>query len=119
ESLGVVGLEGGGRLTQCGFPGAGVPVIGVPALKALEGEEEWGARVMELLDACDESIPEPPREVDKPFLMPVEDVFSITGRGTVVTGRVERGMIHTGEEISIIGIKEKAQKSTVTGAEMF
>jgi elongation factor Tu len=74
---------------------------------------------MELLDACDESIPEPTREVDKPFLMPVEDVFSITGRGTVVTGRVERGMIHTGEEVSIIGIKEKAQKSTVTGVEMF
>jgi len=91
----------------------------VSALKALEGDEEWSAKVMELLDACDESIPEPTREVDKPFLMPVEDVFSITGRGTVVTGRVERGMIHTGEEISIIGIKEKAQKSTVTGVEMF
>src|SRR5262249_58253840 len=107
------------RRTQDGCPGEEVPVNRVAALKALWGDEEWGAKVMELLDACDDSIPEPPREVDKPFLMPVEDVFSITGRGTVVTGRVERGMIHTGEEISIIGIKEKAQKSTVTGAEMF
>jgi elongation factor Tu len=74
---------------------------------------------MELLNACDESIPEPVREVDKPFLMPVEDVFSITGRGTVVTGRIERGTIHTGETVDIIGIKEKAQSTTVTGVEMF
>src|SRR5262249_58194865 len=94
-------------------------VRGVGAVKGGGGDEEWGAKGMEHLDACDGSIPEPTREVDKPFLMPVEDVFSITGRGTVVTGRVERGMIHTGEEISIIGIKEKAQKSTVTGVEMF
>ncbi|HEY6279265.1 MAG TPA: EF-Tu/IF-2/RF-3 family GTPase, partial [Streptosporangiaceae bacterium] len=80
---------------------------------------EWGAKVMELLDACDGSIPEPVREVDKPFLMPVEDVFSITGRGTVVAGRIERGQIHTSEEVEIIGIKEKAQNTTVTGVEMF
>jgi elongation factor Tu len=119
EILELVELEVRELLTQYEFPGDDVPVIRVSALKALEGDEEWGAKVMELLDACDESIPEPTREVDKPFLMPVEDVFSITGRGTVVTGRVERGMIHTGEEISIIGIKEKAQKSTVTGVEMF
>jgi elongation factor Tu len=119
EILELVELEVRELLTQYEFPGDDVPVIRVSALKALEGDEEWSAKVMELLDACDESIPEPTREVDKPFLMPVEDVFSITGRGTVVTGRVERGMIHTGEEISIIGIKEKAQKSTVTGVEMF
>src|SRR6201999_4327315 len=74
---------------------------------------------LELLNACDDSIPEPVREIDKPFLMPVEDVFSITGRGTVVTGRIERGTIHTGETIDIIGIKEKAQTTTVTGVEMF
>ncbi len=119
EILELVELEVRELLTQYEFPGDDVPVIRVSALKALEGDEEWSAKVMELLDACDESIPEPTREVDKPFLMPVEDVFSITGRGTVVTGRVERGMIHTGEEVSIIGIKEKAQKSTVTGVEMF
>src|SRR5947207_2795725 len=119
EILELVELEVRELLTQYEFPGDDVPVIRVSALKALEGDEEWAAKVMELLDACDESIPEPTREVDKPFLMPVEDVFSITGRGTVVTGRVERGMIHTGEEISTIGIKEKAQKSTVTGVEMF
>ena len=95
------------------------PVIRVSALKALEGDAEWGDKVMELLNACDESIPEPVREVDKPFLMPVEDVFSITGRGTVVTGRIERGTIHTGESVDIIGIKEKAQSTTVTGVEMF
>src|SRR5207249_4559510 len=117
EILELVELEVRELLTQYEFPGDDVPVIRVSALKALEGDEEWSSKVMELLDACDESIPEPTREVDKPFLMPVEDVFSITGRGTVVTGRVERAMIHTGEEISIIGIKEKAQKYTVTGVE--
>ncbi|MGN6171590.1 MAG: elongation factor Tu, partial [Streptosporangiaceae bacterium] len=119
EILELVELEVRELLTQYEFPGDDVPVIRVSALKALEGDEAWAGKVMELLDACDESIPEPTREVDKPFLMPVEDVFSITGRGTVVTGRVERGMIHTGEEISIIGIKEKAQKTVVTGVEMF
>ncbi len=89
------------------------------ALKALEGDAEWSEKIAELMAACDESIPEPVREVEKPFLMPVEDVFSITGRGTVVTGRIERGKIHTGEEVEIIGIKEKAAKTTVTGVEMF
>src|SRR5437588_4390191 len=96
-------------LTQYEFTGDDVPVIRVSALKALEGDAEWGDKVLELLNACDDSIPEPTREVDKPFLMPVEDVFSITGRGTVVTGRIERGTIHTSESVEIIGIKEKAQ----------
>jgi elongation factor Tu len=119
EILELVELEVRELLTQYEFPGDDVPVIRVSALKALEGDEDWAAKVMELLDACDESIPEPTREVDKPFLMPVEDVFSITGRGTVVTGRIERGKIHTSEEVEIIGIKEKAQKTVVTGVEMF
>jgi elongation factor Tu len=94
-------------------------VIRVSALKALEGDAEWGEKVVELMAACDASIPEPVRDIEKPFLMPVEDVFSITGRGTVVTGRIERGKIHTGEEIEIIGIKEKSTKTIVTGVEMF
>jgi elongation factor Tu len=94
-------------------------VVRVSALKALEGDAEWGDKVLELMTACDDSIPQPVREIDKPFLMPVEDVFSITGRGTVVTGRIERGTIHTGETVDIIGIKEKAQTTTVTGVEMF
>jgi elongation factor Tu len=105
-------------LTQYEFPGDDVPVIRVSALKALEGDEEWSAKVMELLDACDESIPEPVRELDKPFLMPVEDVFTITGRGTVVTGRVERGIVKVGETVEIIGIRPTSS-TTVTGVEMF
>jgi elongation factor Tu len=119
EILELVELEVRELLTQYEFPGDDVPVIRVSALKALEGDETWGEKVLELLNACDASIPEPTREVDKPFLMPVEDVFSITGRGTVVTGRIERGTIHTSEEVEIIGIKNKAQKTTVTGVEMF
>src|ERR671934_272804 len=119
ELLDLVELEVRELLTEYEFPGDDVPVIRVSALKALEGDSDWGDKVMELLDACDESIPEPTREVDKPFLMPVEDVFSITGRGTVVTGRIERGTIHTGESVDIIGIKEKAQSTVVTGVEMF
>jgi elongation factor Tu len=118
EILELVELEVRELLSQYEFPGDDVPVIRVSALKALEGDAEWGEKVLELLTACDDNIPEPVRETDKPFLMPVEDVFSITGRGTVVTGRIERGVIHTGDEIEIIGIKEKA-KSTVTGVEMF
>ncbi len=94
-------------------------MIRVSALKALEGDADWSEKVLELMSACDDSIPEPVRDIEKPFLMPVEDVFSITGRGTVVTGRIERGVIHTGDEVEIIGIKEKATKSTVTGVEMF
>jgi elongation factor Tu len=119
EILELVELEVRELLTKYEFPGDDVPVIRVSALKALEGDAEWAGKVAELLDACDESIPEPVREVDKPFLMPVEDVFSITGRGTVVTGRIERGKIHTGEAVDIIGIKEKAQSTVVTGVEMF
>jgi elongation factor Tu len=91
----------------------------VSALKALEGDAEWGAKLLELMDAVDDNIPEPVREIEKPFLMPIEDVFTITGRGTVVTGRVERGIVKVSEEVEIIGIKEKSAKTTVTGVEMF
>jgi elongation factor Tu len=119
EILELVELEVRELLTEYEFPGDDVPVIRVSALKALEGDAEWSAKVVELLDACDESIPEPVRDVEKPFLMPIEDVFSITGRGTVVTGRIERGVIHTGNEVEIIGIKEKPMKTTITGVEMF
>ncbi len=119
EILELVELEVRELLTEYEFPGDDVPVIRVSALKALEGDAEWSSKIVELLDACDENIPEPVREIEKPFLMPIEDVFSITGRGTVVTGRVERGVIHTGNEVEIIGIKEKAMRTTITGVEMF
>ncbi len=95
------------------------PVIRVSALKALEGDAKWVKSVEDLLDAVDESIPDPVRETDKPFLMPVEDVFTITGRGTVVTGRVERGVINVNEEVEIVGIRPSTTKTTVTGVEMF
>ncbi|GAA4260219.1 elongation factor Tu [Dietzia aurantiaca] len=95
------------------------PVIHISALKALEGEQKWVDSVLELMQACDDSIPDPERETDKPFLMPVEDVFTITGRGTVVTGRIERGQINVNEDVELIGIKEKATKTTITGIEMF
>ena len=94
-------------------------MVRVSALKALEGDKEWGDKLMELMDAVDTAIPEPEREIDKPFLMPVEDVFTITGRGTVVTGRVERGIVKVSEEIEIVGIRETSTKTTVTGVEMF
>ncbi|MGZ6869307.1 MAG: EF-Tu C-terminal domain-related protein, partial [Frankiaceae bacterium] len=100
-------------------PGDDVPVVRVSALKALEGDKEWGDKLMELMDAVDTAIPEPEREIDKPFLMPVEDVFTITGRGTVVTGRVERGIVKVSEEIEIVGIRPTSTKTTVTGVEMF
>ena len=119
EILELVELEVRELLTTYEFPGDDVPVIRVSALKALEGDAEWSEKVVELIAACDDNIPEPERDVDRPFLMPVEDVFSITGRGTVVTGRIERGKIHTGDEVEIIGIKPKAAKTTVTGVEMF
>jgi elongation factor Tu len=119
EILELVELEVRELLSTYEFPGDDVPVIRVSALKALEGDSEWGDKVAELLAACDDNIPEPVRDIDRPFLMPIEDVFSITGRGTVVTGRIERGLIHTGEEVEIIGIKPKAQRTTVTGVEMF
>ncbi len=119
EILELVELEVRELLTEYEFPGDDLPVVRVSALKALEGDAEWGGKLLELLDAVDESIPEPEREIEKPFLMPVEDVFTISGRGTVVTGRVERGVLKPMEEVEIVGIREKAQKTTVTAIEMF
>jgi elongation factor Tu len=119
EILELVELEVRELLTEYEFPGDDLPVIRVSALKALEGDAEWGAKVMELMTAVDENVPEPVREIEKPFLMPIEDVFSITGRGTVVTGRVERGVVKVGETVDIIGIKDDATSTTVTGVEMF
>ena len=119
EILELVELEVRELLSQYEFPGDDAPVIRVSGLKALEGDAEWGAKVAELMDAVDEFIPDPERDTDKPFLMPIEDVFTITGRGTVVTGRIERGRINVNEEVEIVGIREASQKSTVTGVEMF
>jgi elongation factor Tu len=119
EILELVELEVRELLSSYEFPGDDVPVVRVSALKALEGDAEWGSKLLDLMNAVDTSIPEPVRETDKPFLMPVEDVFTITGRGTVVTGRVERGVINVNETIEIVGIKEKVQTTTVTGVEMF
>jgi elongation factor Tu len=118
ELLDLVELEVRELLTGYEFPGDEVPVIQVSALKALEGDAEWIAKIEELLAACDTYIPEPTRDVDKPFLMSIEDVFSITGRGTVVTGRVERGQLKKMEEVEIVGIKETT-KTTATDLEMF
>jgi len=118
ELLDLVELEVRELLSSYEFPGDDLPVIRVSALKALEGDEDAEKGILELLAACDASIPEPVREVDKPFLMAIEDVFSITGRGTVVTGRVETGKIHTGDEVEIVGIRP-TQKTIVTGVEMF
>ncbi len=119
EILELVELEVRELLNQYEFPGDDIPVIRVSALKALEGDAAWGEKIIELMNAVDASIPTPERDVDKPFLMPVEDVFTITGRGTVVTGRIERGIVKVNEEVEIIGIREETQKSTVTGIEMF
>jgi elongation factor Tu len=119
EILELVELEVRELLSQYEFPGDDLPVVRVAAYPALNGDEKWGASVLELMNAVDDAIPQPVREVEKPFLMPVEDVFSITGRGTVVTGRIERGVVHTGEVVDIIGIKEKPTSTTVTGVEMF
>ncbi|MEY3964167.1 MAG: hypothetical protein RLZZ106_1422, partial [Cyanobacteriota bacterium] len=118
EILELVELEVRELLSSYDFPGDDIPVVKVSGLKALEGDAEWEARIDELMTAVDTSIPEPEREVDKPFLMAVEDVFSITGRGTVATGRIERGKVKVGEEIEIVGIKD-TRKCTVTGVEMF
>ena len=118
ELLDLVELEVRELLTGYEFPGDEVPVIQVSALKALEGDAAWIAKIEELLAACDTYIPEPTRDVDKPFLMSIEDVFSITGRGTVVTGRVERGQLKKMEEVEIVGIKETT-KTTATDLEMF
>jgi elongation factor Tu len=118
EILELVELEVRELLSSYDFPGDDIPVVQVSGLKALEGDATWEGKVDELMKAVDESIPEPEREVDKPFLMAVEDVFSITGRGTVATGRIERGKVKVGEEIEIVGIKD-TRKCTVTGVEMF
>jgi elongation factor Tu len=119
ELLDLVELEVRELLTEYEFPGDDVPVIRVSALKALDGDEEAGKQVVELMAAVDEYIPEPERDTAKPFLMPIEDVFTITGRGTVVTGRVEQGVLKVGEEIEIVGIQPQTSKTVVTGIEMF
>ncbi len=118
EILELVEVEVRELLSQYEFPGDTAPVIQVSALKALEGDAKWAESVAKLMDAVDEFIPEPKRETDKPFLMPVEDVFTITGRGTVITGKIERGTVNVNDEVEIVGIREK-QKTTVTGIEMF
>jgi len=118
ELLDLVELEVRELLSSYEFPGEDVPVIRVSALKALEGDEEAKAQILQLMEACDNNIPEPVRDVDKPFLMPIEDVFSITGRGTVVTGRVERGVLKKMEEVEIVGIKP-TKKTVATDLEMF
>ena len=118
ELLDLVELEVRELLTQYDFPGDDVPVIRVSALKALEGDAEWTPKIIELMDAVDDFIPEPERPIDRPFLMPIEDVMSITGRGTVVTGKVEQGQVKVGEEIEIVGLRP-TQKTVVTGVEMF
>src|SRR5881398_524233 len=119
EILELVELEVRELLSQYEFPGDDVPVIRVSALKALEGDAEWGAKLLALMDAVDTSVPQPVREVEKPFLMPIEDVFTITGRGTVVTGRIERGIVKVNETVDIVGIKPEKMTTTVTGVEMF
>ncbi|WP_329342411.1 elongation factor Tu [Streptomyces sp. NBC_00663] len=119
EILELVELEVRELLSGYEFPGDEVPVVQVSALRALEGDERWTRSVLDLLDAVDRAVPEPQRDVDKPFLMPIEDVFTITGRGTVVTGRIERGVLHVNREVEIIGIHETKTRTTVTGIEMF
>ncbi len=118
ELLELVELEVRELLNEYEFPGDDTPIVRVSALKALEGDAEAAAGVMALMEAVDSFVPEPERDLDKPFLMPIEDVFSITGRGTVVTGKVEQGMVHTGDEVEIVGIRP-TQKTTCTGVEMF
>ena len=119
EMLDLVEVEIRELLTFYGFKGDETPIIKGSALGALNGDAKWEDSVMQLMDAVDSYIPVPTREVDKPFLMSVEDVFTITGRGTVVTGRIERGVVNTGEEVEIVGMREESKKSTVTGVEMF
>jgi elongation factor Tu len=121
ELLDLVELEVRELLSSYDFPGDDIPVVRVSALKALESGDhssEWGKKIIELMDAVDNYIPLPERAIDKPFLMPVEDIFSISGRGTVVTGRIERGVVKVGEEVEIVGIRP-TQKKVVTGVEMF
>jgi elongation factor Tu len=119
ELLELVEMEVRDLLSEYDFPGDDIPVIKGSALKALEGEAEWEEKVLELMAAVDEYVPNPTRDIDKPFMMPIEDVFSITGRGTVATGRVERGQVKVGEVVEIIGLSEEPKQTTVTGVEMF
>jgi elongation factor Tu len=119
EILELVEMEVRELLSKYEFPGDDTPIVRISALKALEGDAKWAESIMELMAAVDSFIPQPVREVDKPFLMPVEDVFTITGRGTVVTGRIERGIVKVNEEVEIVGIRPDSQKTTVTGVEMF
>jgi elongation factor Tu len=119
ELLELVEMEIRDLLNEYEFPGDEIPIIQGSALKALEGDEKWVPKILELMDAVDSYIPDPQRETDKPFLMPVEDVFTITGRGTVATGRVERGVLHLNDPLEIVGIKEENKKTVVTGIEMF
>jgi len=119
EIMELVEMEVRELLSAQEYPGDDLPVVRVSALKALEGDAEWADAIVSLMDAVDDAIPSPERDTDKPFLMPVEDVFTITGRGTVVTGRVERGIVKVNEEVEIVGIREKSMKTTTTGIEMF
>jgi elongation factor Tu len=119
ELIELVEMEVRELLSEYEFPGDDIPVVRVAAFPALNGDAKWGESVLELMNAVDEYIPTPERDTDKPFLMPVEDVFTITGRGTVVTGRIERGIIKVNEEIEILGIRDTSAKTTVTGVEMF
>jgi elongation factor Tu len=119
EIMELVEMEVRELLSAQEYPGDDLPVVRVSALKALEGDAEWGEAIISLMDAVDDAIPSPERDTDKPFLMPVEDVFTITGRGTVVTGRVERGIVKVNEEVEIVGIRAKSMKTTTTGIEMF
>ncbi|NYF55326.1 elongation factor Tu [Micromonospora purpureochromogenes] len=119
ELLELVELEVRELLSAQEYPGDDLPVVRVSALKALEGDPEWTGKLLDLMNAVDTAIPQPERETEKPFLMPIEDVFTITGRGTVVTGRAERGILKPNEEVEIVGIREKSMKTTCTGIEMF
>jgi elongation factor Tu len=119
ELLELVEMEVRDLLTEYDFPGDDVPVISGSALRALEGDAAYEEKILELMAAVDEYIPTPVRQTDKPFMMPIEDVFSITGRGTVATGRVERGQVRVGDEVEIVGIAEETKKTVVTGVEMF
>ncbi len=119
ELLELVEMEVRELLDFYEFDGDNTPVIKGSALGAMNGEEQWEEKIMELMDACDTWIPLPPRDIDKPFLMPVEDVFSITGRGTVATGRIETGLVHTGDELQLIGLGAEGRKTVCTGVEMF
>jgi elongation factor Tu len=119
ELIELVEMEVRELLSEYEFPGDDIPVVKVAAFPALNGDEKWMQSVVELMTSVDEYIPTPERDTEKPFLMPVEDVFTITGRGTVITGRIERGIVKVNEEVEIVGIRDKAQRTTVTGVEMF